>query len=153
MKDSLPTSRVFKSTPTLHIDDDKEQTTVSQLTKHLLQLQIDTVNDNNINVRHLGGKGLYLNQSRLKRLSKNFLNTIARFGKTKGCSDISNSRLVESEHPFRSESASSSRRSSTSLSTGFLENLRGKNKTRPVIVQLKINSLRNNFGFFVITDH
>ena len=55
--------------------------------------------------------------------------------------------LVESEHPFRPESASLSRRSNTSLTAGFLENLRGKNKNRPIIAQLNINSLRNKFGF------
>ena len=44
-------------------DDGKAHITVRQLTKHLLQLKIDTINNNNINVRHLGGKGLHLNQS------------------------------------------------------------------------------------------
>ena len=34
-----------------------------------------------------------------------------------------------------------------SLTTGFLENLRWKNKNRPITAQLNINSLRNNFGF------
>ena len=65
----------------------------------------------------------------------------------KGCSDISNNRLVESEHPLRPESASSNKRSNKSLTTGFLENLRWKNKNRPIIAQLNINSLRNKFGF------
>ena len=63
VKDSLPTCRMFISTPTLRIDDSKAQITVRQLTKHLLRLKIDTINNNNINVRHLGGKGLRLNQS------------------------------------------------------------------------------------------
>ena len=67
--------------------------------------------------------------------------------KTKGCPDISNNSLVESEHPFRPESASLSTRSNTSLTVDFLENLRGKNKNRPIIAQLNINSLRNKFGF------
>ena len=34
-----------------------------------------------------------------------------------------------------------------SVTTGFLENLRWKNKNRPIIAQLNINSLRNKFGF------
>ena len=34
-----------------------------------------------------------------------------------------------------------------SLTTGFLENLRWKNKNRPIIAQLNINSLRNKFVF------
>ena len=147
VRDSLPTCRVFISTPTLRTDDGKAQITVRQLTKHLLQLKIDTINNNNINVRHLGGKGLHLNQSGSNLLSKNFVNAIQKLGKTKGCSDISNNSFVESEHPFRPESASLSRRSNTSLTAGFLENLRGKNKNRPIIAQLNINSLRNKFGF------
>ena len=56
LKDSLPTCRVFISTPTLRTDDCKSQITLRQLTKNLLQLKIDTINNNNINVRHLGGK-------------------------------------------------------------------------------------------------
>ena len=147
VKDSLSTCRVFISTLTLSTDDGKAQIRVRQLTKHLLQLKIDTINNNNINVRHLGGKGLHLNQSGSNLLSKNFVNAIQKFWKTKGCSDISNNSLVESEHPFRPESASLSRRSNTSLTAGFLENLRGKNKNRPIIAQLNINSLRNKFGF------
>ena len=58
VKDGLPTCRVFISTPTLRTDDGKTQITVRQLTKHLLQLKIEI--NNNINVRHLGGKGLHL---------------------------------------------------------------------------------------------
>ena len=79
VKDSLPTCKVFTSTPTLRTDDGKAQITVSQLTKHLLQLKIDTVNNNNINTRHRGSKGLHLNQSGSKLLSKNFLNAIEKF--------------------------------------------------------------------------
>ena len=74
VKDSLSKCKVFISTPTLRTDDGKAQITVSQLTKHLLQLKIDTLNSNNINIRRLGSKGLHLNQSGSKRLSKNFLN-------------------------------------------------------------------------------
>ena len=79
VKDSLPTCKVFISTPALRTDDGEAQITVSQLTKHLLQLKIDTVNNNYINIRHLGGKDLRLNQSGSKLLSKNFLNAIEKF--------------------------------------------------------------------------
>ena len=61
VNDSLPTCRVLISTLTLRTDDGKAQITVRKLTKHILQLKIDTINNNNINVRHLGGKGLHLN--------------------------------------------------------------------------------------------
>ena len=78
VKDSLPTCKVIISTPTLRTDDGQAQITVSQLTKHLLQIRIDTVNNNNISIRHLGSKGLHLNQSGSKLLSKNFLNAIEK---------------------------------------------------------------------------
>ena len=77
--DSFSTCGVFISTPTLRIDDGKAQITVSQLTKHLWQLKIATINNNNINVRHLEGKGLHLNQSSSTLLSKNFLNVTKNF--------------------------------------------------------------------------
>ena len=147
VEDSLPTCRVFKSTPTLRTDDSKAQIKVRQLTKDLLQLKIDTINNNNINVRHLGAKCLHLNQSCSNLLSKNFVNVFEKFWKTKGCSNISNNSPVEFEHPFRPESTSLSRRSNASLTAGFLENLRGKNENRPIIAQLNIDSLRNKFGF------
>ena len=79
VKDSLPTCKVFISTPTFRTDDGKAQITVSRLTKQLLQLKIDTVNNNNIKIRHLGSKGLHLNQSGSKLLSKNFLNATENF--------------------------------------------------------------------------
>ena len=79
VRDSLPTCRVFISTPTLRTDDGKAQITARQLTKHLLQLKIDTIKNNNINVRHLGGKGLHLNQSGSNLLSKYFVNAIQKF--------------------------------------------------------------------------
>ena len=63
----------------LRTDDGKVQITVRQLTKHLLQLKIDTINNSNINIRQLGGKGLHLNQSGSNLLSKNFVNTIEKF--------------------------------------------------------------------------
>ena len=71
VKDNLPTCKVFISTLTLRTDDGKAQITVSQLTKHLLQVKIDTVDNNNI--------GLHLSQSGSKLLSKNFLNAIEKF--------------------------------------------------------------------------
>ena len=146
MEDSLPTYKVFRSTPTLRIDDGKPQITVSQLTKHLLQLKTDKVNNDNINARHLGSKGLLLNQSGSKLSSKSFLNTVEKFWKTKGSSEISNNRLVQPEDPFKPESSSSSR-SNTSLITGFLENLKKKNKNRLIIAQLNTNSSKKQFGF------
>ena len=67
------------STPTLHTDDGKAQIKTRQLTKHLLQLKIETINNNNINVRQLGGKCLHLNRSGSNLLSENFVNAIEKF--------------------------------------------------------------------------
>ena len=72
VKDSLPKCRVLTTIPTFLIDDEKAQIMVTQLTRHLLQLKIDTINNNYTNVKHLGGKGLHLNQSDSKLLSNNF---------------------------------------------------------------------------------
>ena len=55
-KDSLPMCRVFISTPTLRIDDDEAQITVGQLTKHFLQLKIDTANSNSVMLDTLEAK-------------------------------------------------------------------------------------------------
>ena len=78
VKDSLPTCTVFTSTPMLRTDDVKAQIKVRQLTKHLLQLKIDTINNYNVNVKHLGAKDLHLNQSGSNLLSKYFLNAIKK---------------------------------------------------------------------------
>ena len=78
VKDSLPICRVFISTPTLCTDNGKAQIVGRQLTKHLLQLKIDTINNKNIDVRHLGGEGLHFNQSGSTLLSKNFVNAIEK---------------------------------------------------------------------------
>ena len=69
----------YISTPTLRNDDGKAQITVKQLIKRVLQLNIGTINRNNINVRHLAGKGLYLNQSVSNLLRKKFVNAIEKF--------------------------------------------------------------------------
>lgn len=110
---------------------------VCQLTKHLLLLKVDMVNNNNLYVRHLRDKGLHSNQSGSNFFSSNFLNTMERFWHTKGCLDIWNNRLIESEHLLRPESNWSSRRNNRSLTTGFIENLKGKKRN----VQLLLKSI------------
>ena len=63
----------YINSTTLCTDNVKTQMMVSQPTKRLLQLKIDTVNNHNINDINVGGKGLHLNQSGLKLLSRNSL--------------------------------------------------------------------------------
>ena len=77
--DNLPNCEVIISTPTLRTDDGKAALTVSQLTNHLLQQDIDIIDNRNINVRNLGNKGLYLNPTGASRLAKNILSSIKSF--------------------------------------------------------------------------
>ena len=77
--DKLPNCKVVISTPTLRTDDGKAVLTVSQLTNHLLQLDIDIIDNRNINARNLGNKGLYLNPTGSSRLAKNLLSSIKSF--------------------------------------------------------------------------
>ena len=77
--DKLPNCKVVISAPTLHTDDGKAALTVSQLTNHLLQLDIDIIDNRNINARNLGNKGLHLNPTGTSRLAKNLLSSIKSF--------------------------------------------------------------------------
>ena len=52
---------------------------VSQLTNHLLQLDIDIISNRNINTRKFGNKGLHLNPTDTSRLVKNLLSSINSF--------------------------------------------------------------------------
>ena len=49
-----------------------------KMERHCSVLDIDSTNNNNINVRQLGGKGLHLNQSGSNLLSKKFMNVIEK---------------------------------------------------------------------------
>ena len=75
----LPTCRVVISTPTVRSDNAKAALTVSQLTNKLLELNIETVDNRNINHRNLGQKDLHLNQSGTGRFAKNIFNIIKGF--------------------------------------------------------------------------
>ena len=71
----LPNCKVVISTPTLRTDNGKTALTVSQLTNHLLQLDIDIIDNRNINTRNHGNKGLHLNPTDTNRLAKNLLSS------------------------------------------------------------------------------
>ena len=77
--DKLPNCKVVISTPTLRTDDGKAVLTVSQLTNHLLQLDIDIIDNRNINVRNPGNKGQYLNPTCTSHLAKSLLSSINSF--------------------------------------------------------------------------
>ena len=103
------------------------------------EVKIYSVYKNAIENLHLGGKDLHLYHSGSNLFTETLFNVIEKCWKSKGCSYISCGRLFEFEHLFRPESASSCRRSNTSLTTG--------NKDWPIIAQLIINFLRNRFAF------
>ena len=77
--DNFPNCKVVISAPTLRMHDGKVTLTVSQLTNHLLQLDIDIIDNRNINARKLGNKGLHLNPTGTSRLAKNPLSCIKSF--------------------------------------------------------------------------
>ena len=77
--DNLPNCKVVISTPALRTDDWKAALTVSQLTNHVLQIDIDIIDNRNINARNLGKKGLHLNPTDTSRLAKNLLSSIKNF--------------------------------------------------------------------------
>ena len=76
------------STPTLRTDNGKVTLTVSQLVNHLLNLNIDVIDNRNIKSRHLSRKGLHLNDSGSKLLARNVLEKIKLFWVDERCSSI-----------------------------------------------------------------
>ena len=79
VNEKLPQCKVWLSTPTLRTDNGKATLTVSQLVNHLLNLNIDVIDNRNIKNRHLSRKGLHLNDSGSKLLARNFLEKIKLF--------------------------------------------------------------------------
>ena len=79
ISEKFPQCQTIFSTPTIRSDKAKANLTVRQLTNHLLQLEIDVVDNRNITDRCIGIKGLHLNISGTIQLAKNFLNFIKRF--------------------------------------------------------------------------
>ena len=75
----LPQYKVWLSTPTLRTDNGKATLTVSQLVNHLLNLNIDVIDNRNIKSRHLSRQGLHLNDSGSKLLARNLLEKIKLF--------------------------------------------------------------------------
>ena len=66
-------------TPTLRSYNGKTALTVNQLTNHLLQLNIDIVDNRDIISKHLSTKGLHFNVSGSRRLAINVLERIKKF--------------------------------------------------------------------------
>ena len=79
IQEKLPDCKVFISTPALRSDSGKATLTVNQLNNHLLQLDIDTVDNRNIISKYLNRKGLHLNESMSRPLAITFLEHIKKF--------------------------------------------------------------------------
>ena len=62
-KDINPGSDVCLSTPAIRTDRGKEALTVFHLTNHLLQLEINIIDNRNITNKHLNRRGLHVNVS------------------------------------------------------------------------------------------
>ena len=59
---SLPKSRVIISKLIVRTDKTKENTTIRKMNRLIKELQIQTVDNSNISEKHLGKRGLHLNQ-------------------------------------------------------------------------------------------
>ena len=79
ISENCPHCQAIFLTPTIRSDKAKANLTVRQLTNHLLQLNIDVVDNRKITDRYIGRKGLHLNISGTIQLAKNFLNFIKMF--------------------------------------------------------------------------
>ena len=76
VNEKLPECKVWLSTLTLRTDNGKANLTVSQLVNHLLNLNIDLIDNRNIKNRDLS---LHLNDSESILLARNFLEKIKFF--------------------------------------------------------------------------
>ena len=76
--DINPDCDVWLSTPTMRTDRGKEALTVSHLTNHLLQLEINIIDNRNITGKQLSCRGLHLIASGCNQLAKNLLAKIKK---------------------------------------------------------------------------
>ena len=79
IKETLPETEVTFSTPTIRSDNGKAALTVRNLCDHLLDLNMDILDNRNITSKHLGRKGLYLNKAGSTRLAKNIIHKLRKF--------------------------------------------------------------------------
>ena len=79
IKETLPETEVTFSTPTIRSDNGKAALTVRNLCDHLLDLNMDILDNRNITSKHLGRKGLHLNKAGSTRLAKNIIYKLQKF--------------------------------------------------------------------------
>ena len=134
--------KVWLATPTLRTNNGKATLTVSPLVNHLLNINIDVIDNRNIKNRHLSRKGPHVNDSGSKLWAKFFLKNIESFWVHKGCSSII--KYNELGYLLKDDRYDNSS-SRTVHQEKHIENfdVRTKNINRPIIGQLNINSIRN----------
>ena len=76
IKEALPETDVTFSTTTIRSDNGKAALTVRNLCGHLLDLNIDILDNRNITSKHFGRKGLHLNKAGSNRLAKNIFHKL-----------------------------------------------------------------------------
>ena len=82
----LPNCRIVLSKRTIRHDHGKANLTIRNVNKHLENLELESIDNDNINADHLGQKGLHLNPKGKGRLALNFFETtleILKVGRTR----------------------------------------------------------------------
>ena len=79
IKETLLETEVTFSTPTIRSDNGKAALMVRNLCHHLLDLNMDILDNRNITSKHLGRKGLHLNKAGSTRLAKNIIYKLRKF--------------------------------------------------------------------------
>ena len=79
IKETLNETEVTFSTPTIRSDNGKAELTAKNLCGHLLDLNIDILDNRNIKSKHLGRKGLHLNKAGSTCLAKNIIHKLRKF--------------------------------------------------------------------------
>ena len=79
IKETLPETEKTFSAPTIRSDNGKAALTVRNLCSHLLDLNMDILDNRNIISKNLGRKGLHLNKAGSTRLAKNIIHKLQKF--------------------------------------------------------------------------
>ena len=75
----LPNCRIVLSKPTIRHDHGKANLTIRNVNKHLENLELECIDNNNISVEHIEQKGLHLNLKGNGRSALNFLKQLRKF--------------------------------------------------------------------------
>ena len=73
IKETLPETEVAFSTPTIRSDNGKAALTIRNLCGHLLDPNMDILDNRNITSKHLGREGFHLKKAGSTRLAKNII--------------------------------------------------------------------------------